>query len=294
MIRHPWSHSSGELSALRTLLVAGLALVVLSACQPGAESGGGVAEPDVGAASAVTDPSEEPASTQTQPEPSPPRPLPSGPDVQGVDVSHHSGSVDWQQVVDAGYDFAYLKATEGVDALDPNFAEHWRTLGEMGVPRGAYHFYVTEDDPEEQARFFLDTVDWQPGDLRPVVDVELIGHGTEPQWPNRLRRFLEIVEAEVGVAPVIYTMPNFWDAHMGDGFEEHPLWVAEYGVSEPRLPRSWERWHLWQHAADRAVPGVEKGADVSRLHPDVDFRTLLIPPAEEPEGPAAPDSEPES
>ena len=31
--------------------------------------------------------------------------------------------------------------------------------------RGAYHFYVTEDDPEAQAKLFIETVDLEPGDV---------------------------------------------------------------------------------------------------------------------------------
>ncbi|HUP43117.1 MAG TPA: GH25 family lysozyme, partial [Thermoanaerobaculia bacterium] len=38
--------------------------------------------------------------------------------VLGIDVSHYSGAVDWQAVRAAGYAFAYVKATEGVDSAD--------------------------------------------------------------------------------------------------------------------------------------------------------------------------------
>lgn len=290
MNRHQWLHATCGRPLAQLLLIVGLSLLILAACQPGGESADGAADTatdsgDTASADTTAADPVEVAAAKSEDQAPPPRPLPTGPDVQGIDVSHHSGEVDWQQVVDAGYDFVYVKATEGVDALDPKFAEHWKALADLGVYRGAYHFYVTEDDPEEQARFFLDTVDWRPGDLRPVVDVELIGHGTEPGLADRLRRFLEIVEGELGVAPVVYTMPNFWDAHLGSGFEDYPLWVAEYGVSQPRLPERWDGWHLWQHAQDREVTGVEKGADLSRLHPEADFRSLLIPPAGQDEDP---------
>lgn len=194
----------------------------------------------------------------------------------GVDVSHHSGDVDWKQVIAAGYDFAYVKASEGVDAPDPRFAEHWRTLGELGLPRGAYHFYVSEDDPEAQARLFLSTVDLEAGDLLPVVDVELIGQGTQPGLADRLRRFLDVVEAETGVRPMVYTAPNFWDAHLGPGFGEHPLWVAEYGVAQPRLPADWQGWHLWQYQENQTVPGIEKDVDLNRVHPERGLESLRI------------------
>ena len=196
--------------------------------------------------------------------------------LRGIDVSHHSGTVDWAKVKEAGFSFAYVKATEGVDDLDPLFADNWRTLGELGIPHGAYHFFVSEDDPEEQARFFLSNVDFQPGDLVPVVDVELLGHGTQPGVEQRLKRFLDLVQQGIGVRPMVYTMPNFWNVNFGAGFGEHPLWVAEYGVEAPRIPEDWQGWHLWQYAEDRLVPGVEKEADLSRVHADFDLEALTI------------------
>ena len=195
---------------------------------------------------------------------------------EGIDVSHHSGDVDWPTVAAAGYEFAYVKATEGVDDTDPRFEEHWKALKAHGIVRGAYHFYVTEDDPERQAKFFLSTVDHEDGDLVPVVDIELIGNGTTPGIADRLRRFLEIVESELGVRPMVYTMPNFWNENFGAGFETYPLWVAEYEVDAPRLPEGWTDWHLWQYRGDATIAGVEKNADVSRLHPGTSLDSLRL------------------
>ena len=202
---------------------------------------------------------------------------PVGAPVQGIDVSHYSGAVDWRAVEQAGYAFAYVKATEGVDNPDPSFSGHWSRLAESGLARGAYHFYVTEDDPEEQARFFLSVADPKPGDLAPAVDVETLGHGTRPDLPDRVRRFLDFVEQAVGIRPLVYTSPKFWDAHMSGDFGGHPLWIAEYGTDSPSLPAGWERWTLWQHVDSPDLPGVEKDADVSRLHPDVALDHLRIP-----------------
>lgn len=201
---------------------------------------------------------------------------------QGVDVSVHSGAVDWAAVVEAGHHYTYLKATEGVDLKDTAFDDHWQRAKDAGLVRGAYHFYVTEDDPEEQAQFFIENVELEAGDLVPAVDVEILGHNTEPGLPNRLRRFLEIIEDHYGVKPLIYTSPNFWDRHMADDFGDYPLWVAEYGVDQPRLPKGWDDWHLWQWEDDPQVPGVEKDADRSHLNRErSDLHRLVIP------GPAA-------
>jgi len=196
----------------------------------------------------------------------------------GIDVSSHSGAVDWKAVRGEGHSFAFIKASEGVDLADPDFGTNWRAAGDAGLVRGAYHFYVTEDDPEQQARLFIATVDLEPGDLVPVVDIELIGHGTPSGLADRLRRFLELLEQRYGVQPIIYTSPKFWNTHFGEGFGHYPLWIAEYGVDEPTIPDGWEEWHLWQWQGDVDVEGVEKSADLSRVNLRVDdLHRLLVP-----------------
>ncbi len=199
----------------------------------------------------------------------------SEPAATGIDVSHHSGAVDWSLVKAAGHRFAYAKATEGVDLLDPRFEDHWRGMKEAGLHRGAYHFYVTEDDPLTQASFFLNTVHFEAGDLIPVVDIEVLGHGTQPGLVERLLKFLQAVENEIGVRPVLYTSVNFANAELGDHFANYPLWLAEYDVETPTLPEGWSSWVLWQWAENHPVEGVEKGADVSRLGPTLSSLTSL-------------------
>lgn len=197
---------------------------------------------------------------------------------RGIDISVHSGAVDWTKVAEQGFGFAFVKATEGVDLADAAFPDHWPAVKEAGIIRGAYHFFVTEDDPHEQARFFIDNVTLEPGDLAPVVDIELIGHDTAPGLADRLQIFLELLEAHYGVKPIIYTSPNFWDLHLTDAFGDFPLWIAEYGVEEPRVPEGWDSWHLWQWRENVTVDGVEKEADVSRTHPlEPGLSALVVP-----------------
>lgn len=201
---------------------------------------------------------------------------------EGIDVSSYSGTVDWDRVLAAGKTFAFAKATEGVDLADPSFAGHWSAMKKAGIARGAYHFYVTEDDPAAQAKFFIETVDLMPGDLVPTVDIERIGHGTESGLADRLRTFLEAIEAHYGVRPIIYTNTNFWDANLDDSFGDYPLWVAEYGVDAPKLPAGWTDWYLWQSQGNAKVAGVEQDADLDRGNPSrVDWSALFVPELKE-------------
>src|SRR5512143_3772416 len=60
--------------------------------------------------------------------------------VQGIDVSYWQGDIDWMQARNAGVRFAYIKATEGGDVVDPKFLQNWQNAKNAGVVRGAYHF----------------------------------------------------------------------------------------------------------------------------------------------------------
>lgn len=197
--------------------------------------------------------------------------------MRGIDVSHFCGKVDWQKVKDAGYRFAFAKATEGVDLKDPSFDLYWGKIKEMGLKRGAYHFYVTEDDPTDQANFFIQNVSLQTGDFLPTVDIEHIGHGTKPGLVERLKIFLGILENHFGVKPMVYTSRKFWNSHLNDHFNQYPLWIAEYGVETPTIPKGWKVWHIWQWKENAVIPGVEKSADLNVFNQkEKDFSSLLL------------------
>ena len=198
--------------------------------------------------------------------------------IQGIDVSHHSGAVDWQKVRAQNYHFAYVKSSEGVDNPDARFEEHWNGLKATDMERGAYHFYVTEDDPVEQAKFFASRLKDDPGTLPPAVDVELLGKGTTGDMTTTLLTFLRTLEDELGIKPMIYTGPKFWDEYYRPEFSDYHLWMAEYGVHMPKVPFGWDRWLFWQRAADQTIDGVEKNADVSIIHPHVSLDTIAGKP----------------
>jgi lysozyme len=75
--------------------------------------------------------------------------------IQGIDVSDHQGTVDWNAVRQTGMVFAFIKATDGITWTDPDFATNWSGATAANLLRGAYHFYETDDDPTAQAQNFL-------------------------------------------------------------------------------------------------------------------------------------------
>ena len=72
--------------------------------------------------------------------------------LQGIDVSHYQGFVNWKQVKAAGYAFGIAKATGGTRFVDSQFHNNWQGMREAGLVRGAYHFFHADENPIDQAR----------------------------------------------------------------------------------------------------------------------------------------------
>lgn len=179
----------------------------------------------------------------------------------GIDVSHFQGHIDWQAVKAAGCDFAFAKATEGAGVTDPCFAANWAAMKAAGLPRGAYHFYRAQEPAVQQAAHFLSTVQFGPGDLPPVLDIEVSDGVTGQSLVGGVQTWLDAVEPAAGATPIIYTNTPFWDAHFDDQFGRYPLWIAHYGPAPSPLPRGWADWTLWQYSQSLHVGGVNGPAD---------------------------------
>ena len=164
-------------------------------------------------------------------------PAPEGDLLPGIDVSHWQGAIDWPRVADDGVAFAFIKATEGGDYVDPRFAANWAGAAQAGVMRGAYHFYRPQPDAAAQAEHFLRTVQLRAGDLPPVLDVEVTDGRSASAIAAGVRTWLETVERATGRRPIVYTRAGFWN-QVGGGFGAYPLWVAHYGVAAPASRRT--------------------------------------------------------
>jgi lysozyme len=195
-------------------------------------------------------------------------PGPAGEPVPGIDVSHWQGTIDWNAVVAEGIEFSFIKATEGGDYVDPKFAESGAGARDAGIVRGAYHFFRPQTDAMAQAAHFLRTVQVAPGDLPPVLDVEVTDGRTLDAVAAGVRTWLQEVERATGRRPILYTRASFWTAQMGAAFGAYPLWVAHYGATQPNIPAGWSGWTFWQHSDAGRVDGISGDVDLNWFNGD--------------------------
>jgi len=188
--------------------------------------------------------------------------------VQGVDVSWHQGAIDWRALAGDDVAFAYIKATEGGDHVDPRFARNWEDAGAAGVLRGAYHFFTLCRPGALQAENFIANVPRTDGALPPALDLEHKGPCREgPTMSNvvfEARVFLDRVEAHYGVRPILYTTREFHDAHLADVRGEQ-FWLR----SLFRRPDFREHdWVIWQHHNRGHKRGVSGPVDLNAFRGD--------------------------
>lgn len=169
--------------------------------------------------------------------------------IRGIDISHHNKTLDFVKEKSGGIEFCYLKATDGNAFTDPMFAYNKVNAPKAGILTGAYHFLRPNLDGADQANFFLKT-SGHGLDLPPMLDWELsqgmrvsVQHACALAW-------LEAVEAATGKTPFIYTYVSYLQG-LGDmsAFAKYPLWIAEYGVTAPKVFQPWGKNTIWQCSA---------------------------------------------
>lgn len=196
--------------------------------------------------------------------------------VQGIDVSHHQGSIDWKSVAKAGILFAFAKLTEGDTFVDSQFARNWSEMKDAGILRGAYHFFRPAKSASAQAEKFIQTVgNLDSGDLPPMLDLEETqGHNEWTDLPQEERvavalGWLDLVEDGLDVKPIVYTRRGFVTAHLGDPgrLTDYPLWIAHYTkAAKPAIPSGWKKWTIWQYSETGKVSGIPGNVDMDRFN----------------------------
>jgi lysozyme len=200
--------------------------------------------------------------------------------IHGIDVSYYQGKINWQKVKDMEDDgvkvrFAFIKATEGLLQVDPYFQRNWREAPKVGIICGAYHFFRPKRDGKTQAKFFLQVVNIEKGDLPPVVDIESLDGVSPVKMRAELADFLNYVEVKTKVRPIIYSGLKFYEDYLEEHFEEYPLWIAHY--YQPKLRMDKSRWKFWQHSDKAKINGIGHVVDFNAFNGDsLTFDKLLV------------------
>jgi GH25 family lysozyme M1 (1,4-beta-N-acetylmuramidase) len=203
--------------------------------------------------------------------------------IQGVDVSHWQGDVNWVEVYDAGYRFAFCKATEGVGFTDPYFEVNMNAARDAGVFIGGYHFARPDLDngAAAEAQYFVEVSNpyLKEGYLRPVLDLERGAELGKQALSSWVHEWMNTVEDETGVQPIIYVNSYYANNFLETSVRRYNLWIAHW-TYDPSIPPDtgiWDTWDFWQYSNQGIVPGVNGFVDLDLFNGDIEkLKTFVI------------------
>ena len=198
----------------------------------------------------------------------------------GPDVSSHNhdnrSRVSWRIMhTVGGASFVFIKATEGRDYHNPNFARDFAASRRHKLYRGAYHYARPGGRDSSQimagataeADFFIGVTGTLtgPGNLPPVLDLEDAGNLSPAHLTLWCRTWLGRVKALTGRTPILYTYGFFWRQHLRNSrhFAAYPLWLASYGVAIPARVGGWHKYTFWQYTESGRMAGAGGPVDLS-------------------------------
>lgn len=191
----------------------------------------------------------------------------------GIDISEHQGMIDWEQVKNAGVDFAMIRIGYrtyggGLITIDSGYSTNIEGALNAGLDVGVYFFSqaTNTDEAIEEADALLNAIYGYDITYPVVFDWELIFNDharTDDVGVETLAdccvAFCERVKS-AGYKPMIYQNTST-ATHKLDlpRVKDYDFWLAEYGAR----PSFYYKYDMWQYSNSGKVPGVEGSCDLN-------------------------------
>uniref|UniRef100_A0AB33JPU5 GH25 family lysozyme n=4 Tax=unclassified Prevotella TaxID=2638335 RepID=A0AB33JPU5_9BACT len=196
----------------------------------------------------------------------------------GIDVSHHQGTIDWQTVArNPRIKFVYIKATQGVTVTDELYRRNIREARKYGLRCGSYHFLSSASPVRAQFRHFCAVVKKSQQDLIPMVDIEREGvrGWSRKQMQDSLSLFVRLLKLHYGKSPLVYSQVNFYNKNLAPQFNHYFLCLGKYSASRPQI-KGLGRHNIWQFSERGRVQGIRGFVDLNRFMSGTSIRHIRL------------------
>ena len=182
---------------------------------------------------------------------------------EGIDVSSWQQNIDFAAVRNAGIEIVYMKSSEGSSYIDSYFETNYRNAKANGLKVGFYHYVTarTTEQARAQATFFAKVISGKEPDCKLAMDFENFGNLSTTQVNEISRVFLETLENLTNKEVLIYSNAYSARTIFSSSLSNYPLWVANYGVSEPGDNGKWSTWVGWQYTDTGKISGISGYVD---------------------------------
>ena len=189
----------------------------------------------------------------------------SGVTYQGIDVSKHQGYIDWQQVKNAGIDFAIIRCGYGRNTAsqdDVRWEYNVSSCESLGIPYGVYLYSHadTSSEIDGEVQHVLRLLKGHKPTLPVYIDIEenkqfALGGAVLSEFA---KRFCSRIKS-AGYKSGLYTSTSHWNAYFGTfaALPSYYHWVAQYNTSCTYSGR----YETWQYSNTGRVSGISGNVD---------------------------------
>ncbi|MFE4859972.1 GH25 family lysozyme [Streptomyces sp. NPDC056670] len=145
----------------------------------------------------------------------------------------------------SGLSFAFVKVTEGLSYINPNWVSQRDHAKANGLVWGGYHYPNMANSAQAEADYFINRVDWQPGDVV-ILDWEgydaansRVAKSTQRAYKDAWLRY---AKSRLPHNPVgMYANLDYWWNVDQDGYYADFLWIATAGraAGDPGIQANW-------------------------------------------------------
>ena len=204
-------------------------------------------------------------------------------EIQGIDVSHHNGQIDWTKVAKAGKKFAILKCQ--YEALshrkDETFEYNYAESGKYGLARGVYIFIASASmaDMEGDAKSLLKHLNGRKLEYGIWIDLEAeVLHLKGKAYIRGLVETYARIFHDAGYYVGIYCNRAWYLSVIHEDLKaNYDFWIArypkyDYGEYNPNssLKPSANMAVAWQYSSKGRVNGIKGNVDL-----DVDYDGVI-------------------
>lgn len=192
----------------------------------------------------------------------------------GIDISKHNGSIDFNKVKKAGFDFVFIRIAyrgygkSGNLKIDEMQEINLKKARDAGLKVGAYVFSqsTNKKETEEEAKLAIELLKNYKLDLPLVYDIETIKNDiartddiSGMQFTDNAITFCEEVK-KAGFVPAIYTN-MVWEDYYYDMAKigNYDIWYADY----MKIPQTPYDFKYWQFSEVGLVDGIDGIVDLN-------------------------------
>lgn len=205
--------------------------------------------------------------------------------LNGIDVSHHQGTIDWKKVKNSNVDFAMIRAgfrgygSSGSLNKDTQFDYNARNAINNGIDIGIYFFSQATNvvEAREEANFTLELIKNYKITYPVVIDVEYATEAHTGRADNIsptvrtqiVMEFCKIIQ-QAGYTPMFYADKWFATSNldMAQLQNNYDYWLAHYTgamQSNPLLKPSdcTYKYTMWQYTSSGVIDGISGNVDLN-------------------------------